>query len=72
MTLIGKSMSQNCRSYAEQHLSFMIQARRYKELFYELYASNVGASKPPNYHAISCFPETTPTVTNLLTYKALK
>jgi len=68
MTLTGNSMSQNCREYAENNLSFMLQARRYEELFYELYTYNINSS---SYQLPSYFPETTPTVMNLLASKIL-
>ena len=71
-TLIGKNMSQNCRKYAQKNLSFMIQARRYEELFYELYTYN----KMPKISNAQLFPsyftETTPTIMNLLVSQLLK
>jgi glycosyltransferase involved in cell wall biosynthesis len=71
LTCIGNSMSHSCRTYAEKNLSFMIQAKRYEELFYELYTYNVMPGLSDNQSLASCFSETTPTVINLLVSMAM-
>ncbi|WP_040484519.1 glycosyltransferase [Lyngbya aestuarii] len=74
-TLTGKSMSDDCRVYAEKNLSFMIQAQLYEELFYDLYIHDKmkdKVSKLFNYEFLSYFPETTPTIMNLLISKIMK
>jgi glycosyltransferase involved in cell wall biosynthesis len=70
-TLVGKSMSHDCRAYAEKYLSFMIQARRYEELFYELYAYNTVPQLSDSESSLYHFSETTLAVMNLLVSKLL-
>lgn len=67
--LTENNMSQNCRDFADNNLSFMLQARKYEDLFYELYAYNIEDNDSNSSSAMTCFPETAQTVLNMMASK---
>ena len=69
--LTGPDLTSNCRQFAESYLEFMLQANRYENLFYELYAYNSGCQEKNGNINNNCFTETTPTVLNMLALKTL-
>ena len=64
--LRGPDMSAACREFAESHLRFEIQARRYENLFTELVTMRREPSKPAPAITPESFPETTATLVRLL------
>lgn len=64
--LRGPDMSASCRVFAESHLRFELQARRYEDLFTELLAMRRGPFSPGPPVMPESFPETTATLVRLL------
>ena len=63
--LTNKDLSKNCRTYAEENLKLEIQAKRYKALYEDLLSEpikEIGLA----YTIPEVFPETAPTIINLL------
>lgn len=59
-------MGSNCRKFAEDHLRFDLQARRYENLFTELVALRPLRPEPAPGEPAESFAETTATITDLL------
>lgn len=70
-TLTGENLSGNCRKYAVENLSFMLQAKKREKLFYELYTYNKMPKVSVSQSFSSYFEETTPTTMNLLVSRLL-
>jgi hypothetical protein len=64
--LRGPDMSASCREFAESHLRFDLQARRYENLFTELLAMPREPFRPAAAPMPESFPETTATLVRLL------
>ncbi|MEO7100505.1 MAG: glycosyltransferase [Luteolibacter sp.] len=60
------NLGPNCRKFAEENLRFDLQARRYEDLFTELVALRPARQQLPPEGFADSFPETTPTLANLL------
>jgi len=64
--LTGGDLGANCRAYAEENLSFGIQARRYEELFLDLLITPGPIVRPHPGYQPEAFRETTGTIIDLL------
>jgi len=64
--LHGADMGEACRAYAEEHLAFGLQARRYEELFLDLLAERHASPGKTRHDTPSAFPGITETILSQL------